>query len=287
MAAVALLAAGTLLGWRLSRHTVPVDHRQVVLADFVNTTSDATFGQTLKRALAIDLEQSPFIEVLSDHDVLQTLQLMERKSDTAMTPDVAREVCERANRQVLLTGNVTAVGSKYLLTLEAVDCSSGKRLASAKAEARSREDVLGALDSVAERVRRGLGESARSVESYHVPIAQATTASLEALKMFSIGSYLATHGKDENETIPFFQKAIELDPQFAMAYSGLASRYYNLEEFELASEYDAKAFALSDHVSARERLMIQAHYYGEGQNDLNQGVKTYKICGAGPVRSGH
>jgi DNA-binding winged helix-turn-helix (wHTH) protein/tetratricopeptide (TPR) repeat protein len=277
LAAAALLALGVWVGWRLSKHSAPLDHRQVVLADFINTTSDASFGQTLKRALAIDLDQSPYIEVLSDRDVIATLQLMERKSDTPLTPDVAREVCERANRQVLLTGNVTAVGSQYLLTLEATDCATGKRLASAKADARTREDVLGALDSVAQRVRRELGESEKSVASYQVPIAQATTSSLEALKMYSIGSYLASQGKDENETMPFYQKAIELDPQFAMAYSSLAGLYYNQEQFALASQNDAKAFALSDHVSAKEQLVIQAHYYGEGQNDILNGIKTYKV----------
>jgi DNA-binding winged helix-turn-helix (wHTH) protein/tetratricopeptide (TPR) repeat protein len=277
LAGCILLTIGVWVGWRISQRPAPVDHRLVVLADFANGTSDASFGQTLKRALAIDLDQSPFVEVLGDREVVQTLQLMERKGDTPLTPDVAREVCERANRQVLLAGGVTAVGSKYLLTLEATDCNTGKRLASAKAEAPTREDVLKALDSVAEHVRRELGESAESVASYQVPIAQATTASLEALKMFSIGSYLFSQGKDENETIPFYQKAIELDPQFAMAYSALAGQYYNKEAFDLASQNNAKAFALSDHVSARERLIIQAHYYGEGLNDMQNGIKTYKI----------
>lgn len=277
LAATALLALGVWVGWRLSHRSAPIDHRQVVIADFINTTGDASFGQTLKRALAIDLDQSPYIEILSDRSVIATLQLMERKSDTALTPDVAREVCERANQQVLLVGGVSSVGGSYLLTLEATDCATGKRLASAQANAKTSADVLGALDSVAQHVRRELGESEKSMASFQVPIAQATTSSLEALKMYSIATYLSAQGKDENETIPFFQKAIQLDPQFAMAYSGLAGQYYNLEEFELASQADAKAFALSDHVSARERLIIQAHYYGEGQNDVQNGIKMYKV----------
>jgi len=150
-------------------------------------------------------------------------------------------------------------------------------LVSAKAEASSKEEVLTALDSVADRVRSKLGESAKSVDTYRVPIVTATTPSLEALQAYSMGDYLGSQGKDETETLPLFQRAVELDPKFAMAYGQIASDYYNLAEFDKASTYYAKAFELSEHVSAKEKLVLQAHYYAEGRHDLENGIKTYKL----------
>jgi len=271
----ALIALAATVMWK--RLTPPAPLRKVMVADFTNTTGDADFDRTLKRALEIDLEQSPYIDVMSERETVGTLELMGRKDSPALTPEIAREVCERSNRQVLLTGNIAAVGREYLLTLEAVDCASGNQVGGAKAEAATKEKVLGALDRVADRIRKDLGESAKALENYQVPIVNATTSSLEALKSYSIGQYLHAQGKSENETLPFFQRAVQLDPQFAMAYGAMATDYYNLNEFNLASEYYRKAFELKDGVSVKEKLELEAHYYCEGQEDMLEGIKAYRL----------
>jgi DNA-binding winged helix-turn-helix (wHTH) protein/tetratricopeptide (TPR) repeat protein len=273
--AAALIVLAATIAWK--RLVPPPQLRKVMVADFANSTGDATFDRTLKRALEIDLEQSPYIDVMSESEALSILQLMGRSNGAEISPAIAGEVCERSNRQVLLAGSIATVGRDYLLTLEATDCASGRQLAGAKAEAAGKEKVLAALDSVADRVRRGLGESSTSLQSYQVPIVTATTPSLEALKSYSMGHYLAAQGKSETETLPFYQKAVELDPRFAMAYGAMASDYYNLNEYNLASQYYRKAFELSGNVSAKEKLEIQAHYYCEGQEDLLQGMQVYRM----------
>lgn len=275
--AIALLAAvsaGGFSAWK--RWTRVPELRRVMVADFANSTGDATFDHTLKRALEIDLEQSPHIDVMSEREAMSTLALMGRSQDSVLTPEVAREICERNNRQVLLTGTILPIGREYLLTVEASDCASGKKLAGAKAQAAAKEKVLAALDSVADRVRRGLGESSKSMENYQVPIMQATTASLDALRSYSIGQSMDAQGKNETEALQFYQKAIELDPQFAMAYGAMANEYYNLSEPNLASQFYKKAFDLSDRVSAKEKLILEAHYYSEGVQDIERGIHIYR-----------
>ncbi len=270
----AAAAAGGVSAWK--RWETPPEMRRVMVADFANSTGDATFDHTLKRALEIDLEQTPYIDVMSDREALNTLELMGRAQDTAIAADVAREVCERNNRQVLLTGNIISLGRDYLLTVEAADCESGRQLTAAKAEAGTKEKVLAALDEVADHVRRGLGEPDKLMEDYQVPIMQATTASLDALRSYSIGQSMDATGKSETETLPFYQHAVELDPQFAMAYGAMANEYYNLSEPKLAAEFYKKAFDLSDKVSAKEKLILEAHYYSEGEQDMEQGINTYR-----------
>jgi DNA-binding winged helix-turn-helix (wHTH) protein/tetratricopeptide (TPR) repeat protein len=279
---LALIASGLVVvgvtALLVRRHMQPkATSATVVVANFLNTTGDKTFDRTLDRALEIDLSQSPYMDVMSEGEVVRMLNYMGLQGDAALTADIAKQVCERSNRQAVLSGSIDSVGRKYLLTLQATNCSTGEHLASAKAEASSKEEVLAALDSVADRVRSKLGESAKSVDSYRVPIDTATTTSLEALQAYSMGDYLGSQGKDENETLPFFQRAVELDPKFAMAYGQIASDYYNLAEFDKASMYYAKAFELSEHVSAKEKLVLQAHYYAEGRHDLENGIKTYKL----------
>jgi len=278
--AAAALVAGVLLTlagrWAWTHFSHPPQLQKIVVSDFSNSTGDSAFDRTLKRALEIDLEQSPWMDVLSGRDAVHALQLMGRSDSTPITPDIAREICERTNRHVILTGSIAPVGHEYLLTLEASDCSSGKKLAAAKAEAESREKVLASLDSIADRVRRGLGESSQSVEDYQVPIIQSTTASLDALRSYSIGQSMDAQGKNETETLPFYQRAVQLDSQFAMAWGAMANEYYNLGEYNRASQYYKKAFDLSDHVSAKEKLVLQAHYYAEGKSDLEQGIRIYK-----------
>jgi len=249
----------------------------VVLTDFVNSTGDVTFDRTLKRALEIDLEQSPYMNVLSERAGVSTLLFMGRKSDTPITADIGQEICERTNRQALLTGTVSTIGNKYLITLEASSCTTGKQLASAKAEAKSKEQVLEALDTVAERVRRGLNESAESVESYEVPLRVATTPSLEALRAYSIGKYLQSQGSSRSDIIAAYQRAVELDPQFAMAYRELAVENVNSGQNAIGAEYYKKALDLSDHISAYEQLVIRAGYYAYGEHDLIAGIKAYQV----------
>ncbi len=272
------IATASFFWWR-SHRRLP-SSQTVILADFDNRTGDGTFDVVLKKALEIDLAQSPYLDVMSEQEAVGVLQLMGRKMDDGLPPDVAKEVCQRSNRQVMLAGSITNLGREYLVTLEAIDCTSGKRLTEAKAEAASKEKVLAALDATADRVRYGLGESAKSVERFEVPIAQATTSSLEALKAYSIGEYMVGRtGKEETETLPMFQRAVELDPQFAMAYAAIATDYHNLNEFKQAAPYYQKAFDLSGQVSEKERLYIRAHYYADSKNDLEQGIKEYQLWG--------
>jgi len=279
----AIAGVGLLAGWfawRRFKHPAPVSQR-VVLAELDNRTGDAGFDVVLRNALEIDLDQSPYMDVMSEPEALNTLRLMGRNPETALIPEVASEVCERSNRQVLITGSVASVGKTYLLTLEANDCDSGKILAGAKAEAADKEQLLAALDSASAKLRQGLGESAESLERFQVPIAQATTSSLEALQQYSIGEYLLGRmGKEESEVMPFFQRAVELDPQFAMASAAIATGYLSLGEYKLAVPYYQKAFDLSSQVSEKERLYIRAHYYSDDKRDVRQGLQTYEMWAA-------
>ena len=279
-AAAVVLSAAALTGywgyatWKYVTH--PPQLRKVIVADFQNSTGDATFDHTLKQALEIDLEQSPYIDVMSEREAANSLKLMGRGQGSPITPEVAREICERSNRQVMLTGSILPLGREYLLTVEATDCSNGSQIAGAKAEAGAKERVLAALDTVADKVRRGLGETPRSMENYQVPIMQATTASLDALRSYSIGQSMDAQGKSETETIPFYQRAVELDPNFAMAYGAMANEYYNLSEPYMASQYYKKAFDLSSQVSTKEKLILEAHFYSEGEQDMEHGINTYR-----------
>ena len=279
--AVAALAAVVVAGsgWAWWRHSqVKLPNRKIVLAEFDNRTGDASFDVVLKKALEIDLDQSPFLDVMSESQAVSTLRLMDRAPDIPLTPELAVEVCERSNRQVMIAGSIASLGKQYLLTLQATDCNSGKRLAEAKKNAASKEEALAALDAVADKVRHALGESAQSVEQFQVPIAEATTTSLEALKAYSIGEYLLGRmGSAESQTLPLFLRSVELDPQFAMANVAVATSYYSLGEYDRADPYYQKAFDLSDHVSEKERLYIRSHYYADDLKDIELGIKTYQM----------
>jgi DNA-binding winged helix-turn-helix (wHTH) protein len=275
-AAGVMLVGGCIFAAR-SLLRVPVNQR-VVIAELENHTQDPGLDAVLRNALEIDLDQSPYIDVMGEGEALSTLSLMGRKPDTRFVSDVAREVCQRSNRQVLIAGSVASVGRSYLLTLEATDCASGKILAGTKAEINSKDQMLASLDAASASLRKALGESAESLERFQVPIAQATTSSLEALQQYSMGEYLLGRmGKEEGEVLPYFQRAVELDPQFAMAQAAIATGYYSLGEYALAAPYYQRAFDLSGHVSEKERLYIRAHYYSDDQRDLRQGLRVYEM----------
>jgi eukaryotic-like serine/threonine-protein kinase len=282
-AAAVLLVAAALFGlglagrkiWR--RYYPPPSSVTIVLADFLNTTGDVAFDHTLRRALEVDLEQSPYMDVLSERDGVATLQRMSLNKDTPITSDVAREICERTNHQVLLAGTISSLGQRYLLTLKATDCASGKLLVNAKADAGSKEHVLEALDRLADRFRRGLNESKQSLESYAVPLREATTSSLDALRAYSMGMYLDSQGASRTETLAAFQRAIELDPQFAMAYRMISVENTYVGQSALSAQYAQRAYELSEHVSTREQFAIRVSYYTATRRDLIAGIKACQL----------
>jgi len=282
--AVAIIVAALIAGglyWR-SRSTMPAtkatpltEKDTIVLADFTNTTSDPVFDGTLKQALAVDLEQSPFLNILSDRKVGETLKLMGRPPTEHVTADVAKELCMRTGSKAILAGSVSSLGSQYVIGLEAVACSTGDTLAKEQAEAASKEGVLKALSTAATSLRNRLGESLASVQKFDVPV-EATTPSLEALKAYSMG---VTTGrtKSDAEAIPFMKRAIELDPNFAIAYAGLAVNYSNLGQASLSAEYARKAYDLRDRVSERERYRISALYFQNVTSEVEKATEAYEL----------
>ena len=224
----------------------------IVLADFVNSTGDAIFDDTLKTALDVSLRQSPFLNVLSDAEVAKSLQLMTRSVSTKLTPEVARELCLRAASKAYIAGTIGSLGNEYVLGLKAVNCQNGDMLAEEQVTAASKEKVLDALGEAASKLRAELGESLATVKKFDVPLEQATTSSLEALKAYSLG--LKTYNtEDTSAALPYFQRAIQLDPNFAMGYNAVGRAYLFLSELNRGSEYYAKAFQLREHASERER----------------------------------
>src|SRR5208282_5124166 len=231
----------------------------VVLADFDNKTGDAVFDDALKQALAVQLGQSPFLNILSERKVEETLRLMGRPSAERITTDVARELCIRTGSKAIVQGSISNLGGQYVIGLNTVGCSSGDTLATEQEQAATKQDVLKALGTAASALRGKLGESLATVQKFDVPV-EATTPSLEALKAYSMG---VTTGrmKGDAEAIPFLKRSIELDPNFAMAYVGLGVHYSNLGQASLAAEYAKKAYDLRDRVSDREKYRISAFYF--------------------------
>jgi DNA-binding winged helix-turn-helix (wHTH) protein/Tfp pilus assembly protein PilF len=265
LVAVAILAvplailAGT--WYRRSHRTSKLTEKDtVVLADFDNRTGDQVFDGTLKAGLSISLRQSPFLNLLSDSEVSKTLQLMTRLPGTKITPEVARELCVRAGSKAYIAGLIGSLGRDYVLALKAVNCQSGDTLTEEQVTAASKEKVLDALGEAASKLRGKLGESLATVQKFDVPLAQATTPSLEALKAYSLG-IRAGGEKGSAAALPYFQRAIEIDPNFAMGYLLVGNYYNNLNEVGRASEYVTKAFQLREHAGEREKLSIAAAYY--------------------------
>ncbi len=247
----------------------------IVLADFTNTTGDAIFDDTLKTALHVSLRQSPFLNVLSDSEVAKTLQQMTRPVGTKLTPEVARELCERAGSKAYLAGTIGSLGSEYVLGLKAVNCRSGDTLAEEQVTAASKEKVLDTLGEAASKLRRELGESLATVQKLDVPLEEATTSSLEALQAYSLGQK-ATNEKGSAAALPYDQRAIKLDPNFATGYRAVGLDYNSLGEPGRASEYLTKAFELREHASEREKLLIAAIYYSNVTGELDKAAQTYQ-----------
>jgi tetratricopeptide (TPR) repeat protein/predicted Ser/Thr protein kinase len=258
-------------------HRTPklTDKDTIVLGDFTNTTGDAVFDDTLKQALSVALNQSPFLNVLSENRVAATLKLMSRPAGTKLTPEVARELCQRAGSKAYLAGSIASLGSQYVLGLKAVNCQSGDPLAEQQVTASSKEKVLDALGEAVSKLRAELGESLATVQKFDVPLEQATTSSLEALKAYSLG-LKAANGKGTAAALPYFQRAIELDPNFAMGYNAVGDDYISLGEAARASEYLTKAFQLREHASEREKLLIAADYYQYVTGELDKAAQTHQ-----------
>jgi len=247
----------------------------VVLADFDNKTGDPIFDDTLKQALSLALTQSSYLHVLSDSRAAATLQLMRRPSSTPLTPEVTREVCERSSSKAWIGGSISNIGNAYIIGLKAVNCQSGDVLAQEQVTAATKEEVLDVLGQAAGKLRGELGESLANIQKFDVPLAQATTSSLEALKALSVGRKLSRE-IGTRAAIPFLEHAIELDPDFAEAYVSLGKNYLNLHEFARARELFTKAFSLREHASEGERFDIDSMYYKYVTGELESAVRVYR-----------
>ena len=266
----ALIAGG--LYYRTRGAKPLTDRDTIVLADFANSTGDAVFDDTLKQALTVALNQSPFLNVLAENKVAATLKLMARPTDSPVPPEVAREVCQRAGSKAYIAGSIAGLGSQYVLGLKAVNCESGDVLTQEQVTAAAKEKVLDAVGQAATQLRGELGESLATVQKFDVPLAEATTSSLEALKAYSLG--LKNQQKGSAAALPYYERAVELDPNFAFGYVQIGNAYYSMGQVERGNEYYAKAFALRDHASERERMNIAANYYSSVTGEQEKTAKV-------------
>jgi tetratricopeptide (TPR) repeat protein len=248
----------------------------IVLGDFTNTTGDTVFDGTLRQGLAVQLEQSPFLSLISDQRLQQTLRLMGQPADARLTPEIARELCQRTQSAAVLDGSIASLGSQYVLGLKAVNCRTGDALAEEQATADGKERVLKALSDAAAKLRAKLGETLNTVQKFDTPLEQATTPSLEALQAYTLGRK-ATAGSDWSAAVPFFQRAIRLDPNFAMAYARLGTSYRNLAELTLGTESMRKAYELRERVSELEKLDIEALYDEIVTGNMEKARRVYEV----------
>ncbi len=262
--------------WRSTKAHALTEKDTIVLADFANTTGDAVFDDTLRQALSAQLAQSPFLNILPDNRVHEILRLMARPAAERLTQDTAREICVRSESKALLSGSIAGLGSHYSLSIAAANCQTGDLLAQEQVEASSKEEVLGALGKAATRLREKLGESLSSIRKFDTPVEQATTSSLEALKNYGVGKRLQAEAGD-TEALPSFKRAIELDPNFALAHADVGLVYGNLGETRLSKEYLRKAYELRDRVSEAERFHITAFYYAFVTGELEKENQTYEL----------
>jgi len=283
-AAIALAAIGA--GYFFA-HRVPklTDRDTVILAEFKNTTGDAVFDETLRQALAAHLDESPFLKLIADDRIQQTLKLMNRPADAALTPEVARDICVRTGSTAVLNGTITRIGTQFVLTLGARNCRSGDILAREQATAARKEDVLSALSQIGNKVRGRLGESLAIVRKHETPLAEATTPSLEALKAYTTGMKIWS-SNGPAAAVPFFQHAVEIDPQFALAYSDLGGAYNALWEPVKAAQAIGKAYELRNRANERERFQITLTYQLMVTRNLEKVAETARVWAATYPRDG-
>jgi serine/threonine protein kinase/predicted Zn-dependent protease len=276
-ASATVVVIGLVVGGRLffSRKVHALtDKDTIVLADFTNTTGDTVFDGTLRQGLSVQLEQSPFLSIVPDPQIQQTLQMMGQKPDAKLTPDIARELCQRMGSAAVLDGSITQIGTPYLLTLKAINCISGESLASTEAQASDKSHVLDALGKTASEIRNKLGESLSTVQKFDTPLEQATTPSLEALKALSSGNKVL-YATGPTAAIPFLKRAIELDPNFALAYAWLGRMYGDIGESGMAADYSRKAYELRERTSEAEKFFISSHFHIAVTGNME---KAEQIC---------
>jgi len=274
---VAAAVAGMLYFRSRQITTRLTDKDTIVLSDFTNMTGDPVFDGTLRQGLTVQLEQSPFLSLVPEQGVKETLRLMGQPPETKLTPEISREVCQRTGSKAVIDGSIAQIGTQYLLTVKAVSCLSGESLASTEAQANDKNHVLDALGKTALEIRNKLGESLSSVQKFDTPLEQATTPSLEALQAYSLGWKKVGRDDDPASAIPMFQQAIRLDPKFAIAYNFLGMSYHNVGESALAFDNFRKAYELRERASEREKLYIEATYHGFATRDLEKAVRAYGI----------
>jgi eukaryotic-like serine/threonine-protein kinase len=272
---VAALVAGGL--YYRSRQTKPLTNKDtIVLADFTNTTGDSVFDGTLRQGLAVQLGQSPFLSLVSDQRIQQTLRLMGQPADARLSPEIAREICERTASTAVLDGSIASLGSQYVLGLRARDCRTGDVLAEEQVETARKEDVLNALGQIASKFRTRVGESLTTVEKHNIPLEVATTSSLEALKAYSTGMRVS-FSAGSADAVPHFKRAVEIDPQFATAYASMGLQYSNIGESVLSIESTSKAYQLRDRASDRERFFITTLYDRQVTGNLEKEQQTLQL----------
>jgi len=274
LVALALLVAGGLF-YRSHKAQALTEKDSILLSDFTNTTGDPVFDSTLKKALAVSLGQSPYLNVVPDSKVQQTLKLMGKPPDTRLSSDIGREICQRAQIKAMLTGSIAQLGSEYVITLEAINAGTGDSLAQVQEQAASKEEVLNALGLGANKLRGSLGESLASVQKFDKPLQEVTTSSLEALKAFTQGDELREKG-DALPPVAMYKRAIELDPNFAMAYARMGNQYLTVGQLDLARQNFQKAFELRERASEREKFYITEKYY-DGTGQLEQAIQAMEL----------
>ena len=266
------LAVGSWLFFSRMPHTL-TDKDTIVLAEFTNATGDTVFDGTLRQGLSVQLEQSPFLSIVSDQQIQQTLSLMGQKPDAKLTPEIARELCQRTGSAAVLDGSIAQIGTPYLLTVKAVNCSNGETLASTETQASDKSHVLDALGKMASEMRNKLGESLSTVQKFDTPLDEATTPSLEALKAFSSGR----DASPPPVAISFLKRAVELDPNFAVAYAWLGIWHTSIGEPSIAAEYARKGYELRGHASEPEKYFVSVIYYKEVMGNMEQAEQTCKL----------
>jgi eukaryotic-like serine/threonine-protein kinase len=269
------LAVGGWLFYGRRAHAL-TEKDTIVLADFANSTGDAVFDGTLRQGLSVQLEQSPFLKIISDQQIQRTLELMDQKPDAKLTPDIARELCQRTASAAVLDGSIAQIGTQYLLTLKAVNCENGESLASTETQASDKNHVLDALEKMASQIRNKLGESLSTVQKFDTPLEQATTPSLEALKALSSGRKILTSA-GESAATPYFKRAVELDPNFAVAYAYLGIATTSAGEPILGAGYTRKAYELRDRTTEAEKYLITATFQKEVSGNIEAAEQTQTL----------